>query len=294
MVQTRVSQIPLLTGLRSIAGQYQALLCDVWGVLHNGVEAHAGVVDALRTFRGQGKTVLLLSNAPRPSGDIRPQLTRLGIPQEAYDDILTSGDATAALLADAPHGRACYHIGPERDLPLFEGLSLERVEPNRAEFVVCSGLFNDDNETPEDYRERLAALAERKLPMICANPDIVVERGAHKIYCAGALAALYGDLGGEVTYLGKPHAPIYDRARASLARLRGQDIADAEILAIGDGAPTDIAGANGQGIDALFITGGIAWPACGPAPDQPDADQVRAFCETSGVRPLAAMARLVW
>lgn len=286
--------IPLISGLSELAAAYDALLCDVWGVLHNGEVAHPGVVDALGRFRAQGGAVLLISNAPRPASVIPPQLTRLGIPVDVYDDILTSGDVTRTLLAGGTLGRACFHIGPERDLPLFEGLDLPRVPEAEADFVVCTGLYEDETETPEDYRDQLTRLCARKQHLVCANPDIVVERGSEMIFCAGALARFYEEIGGAVTYLGKPYAPIYETARARLAEIAGKPVSDSRILAVGDGVLTDIAGANAQKIDALFVTGGIAWEACGDRAETPDPDRVARFCAEAGVRPRAALSHLVW
>lgn len=288
------ASIPIVAGLGAFAGRYDALLCDVWGVLHNGAQAHGGVVEALKRYRGGGGRVLLLSNSPRPSAAIPAQLEGFGIPADAYDGVVTSGDATRSLLDSGELGRACYHLGPDRDLPLFDGVDMTRVPERDAEFVLCSGLFDDEIETPDDYREQLGRFLDRNLVMVCANPDVVVERGAKMIYCAGAIARLYEELGGDTRYLGKPYAPIYQRARVRLGEIAGAPVADARILAVGDGALTDIAGANAQKIDALFITGGIAWEACGETADTPDVERVARFCGEAGVRPVAAMPRLVW
>lgn len=289
-----IHDTPLIGGLSELAGAYDALLCDVWGVLHNGEAAHPGVVDALSRFRAQGGAVLLISNAPRPGGLIPSQLTRLGIPADAYDDILTSGDVTRTLLASGTLGHTCFHIGPERDLPLFDGLDLSRVPEADADFTVCTGLYDDETETPENYRDQLTRLQTRKQHLVCANPDIVVERGSEMIYCAGALARFYEEIGGAVTYLGKPYAPIYETARTRLAKITGKPVPDPRILAVGDGVLTDIAGAHAQKIDALFVTGGIAWEACGDRAETPDPERVTRFCAEAGVRPRAALPRLVW
>ncbi|MGB5950087.1 MAG: TIGR01459 family HAD-type hydrolase [Parvibaculum sp.] len=286
--------VPLIAGLSAIADRYEALICDVWGVLHNGRDAYPGVAAALRTFRDRGGHVLLLSNAPRPSTELPAMLGRLGIPDTAYDGILTSGDATRECLTRHTFGRDCYHIGPDRDLALFDGTNVTRVEEDRAAFILVTGPFNDEVEGPEDYREQFTRLVERRLPLICANPDIVVERGPKHIYCAGALAALYEELGGAVTYFGKPHGPIYSVARQHLIEISGKAIPDTHILAIGDGMATDMKGADTQGIDALFVTGGIAAAKCGPDPEKPQADLVARLCEEAGIRPVAALPRLVW
>lgn len=286
--------VPLIPGLSALADRYDALLCDVWGVLHNGREAYPGVAEALGKFRAKGGHVLLLSNAPRPSTELPAMLTRMGIPAEAYDGILTSGDATRDCLKSHTFGRNCYHIGPDRDLPLFDDTGVHLVDADRAGFILVTGPFNDEVEGPEDYREQFTRLAERALPLVCANPDIVVERGPRHIYCAGALARLYEDLGGSATYFGKPHGPIYSVARHRLMEISGRAIPDTHILAVGDGLATDMKGAKGQGIPALFVTGGIAAKDCGPDPEHPDPALVAKVCATADIAPVGALPRLVW
>ncbi|MBX3508812.1 MAG: TIGR01459 family HAD-type hydrolase [Parvibaculum sp.] len=284
----------LLSGLSVLADDYDALLCDVWGVLHNGRVAYPGVADALGRFRAKGGHVLLLSNAPRPSDALPVMFRQMGIPEDVYDGILTSGDATKSFLASHELGTRCYHIGPERDLPLFDGTKVERVGEASADFILVTGPFDDEVEGPEDYRASFEQLTARALPLICANPDIVVERGDRHIYCAGALAKLYGELGGKVIYFGKPHGPVYGIARQRLAAFAGAAIPDSRILAVGDGPLTDIKGANDTGIDALFITGGIAAADCGPSPEGPEEDRVSHVLTRAGVRAVGAMPRLVW
>jgi HAD superfamily hydrolase (TIGR01459 family) len=286
--------IPIHDGFEALAERYSALLCDVWGVLHNGVEAYDGIVDTLTRYRAGGGRVLLLSNAPRPGTGIPPQLEKMGIPSDAYDDVLTSGDATHASIATGRFGESFWHLGPERDWLLFEGLTQVRAEEADADFVLCTGLFDDDAETPDDYREILAKLKERDLDMVCANPDIVVDRGERRVYCGGAIAAAYSEIGGRAHYFGKPHAPIYELARARLAVLAGAPMDDSSLLAVGDGLQTDIKGANAQGIDALFVTGGIAVERCGPSAEEPQSDAVTAVCKEEGVAPVGAIARLRW
>lgn len=286
--------VPIHDRFEPLAEQYSALLCDVWGVLHNGVEAYDGVVDALTRYRAGGGRVLLLSNAPRPGYGIPPQLEKMGIPGDAYDDVLTSGDATHASIATGRFGQNFWHLGPERDWLLFEGLSQVLSEEADADFVLCTGLFDDDAETPEDYIEILARLKARDLDMVCANPDIVVDRGERRVYCGGAIAAAYTRIGGRSHYFGKPHPPIYDLARQKLAALNGAPVKDEDILAVGDGLQTDIKGGNAQGIDALFVTGGIAVERCGPNAQEPQPEAVTALCEEEGVTPVGAIARLRW
>ncbi len=284
---------PLISGLSILAPRYDALLCDVWGVLHNGIDAFPGAWQALARFRRGGGKVVLLTNAPRPAEPIHAQLARLGVAREAYDDLLTSGDVTREMLMARPERRV-LHIGPDRDLALYEGLPHVLVGDDEAEVVVATGLFDDFNETPEDYRERLGALARRRLPMVCANPDLVVERGTQKIFCAGSLAHLYiAELGGEATLIGKPYAPVYEEARLRIAELTGKPFDAARVLAIGDGLPTDIRGAHGQGIDALFITGGIHAADFGPL-EAPDPARVANRLMDEGLAVTALLPRLVW
>ncbi|GMV61575.1 MAG: hypothetical protein AMXMBFR74_07440 [Parvibaculum sp.] len=284
----------LIPGLSAIAGRYDALLCDVWGVLHNGRRAYPGVPEALANFRAKGGHVLLLSNAPRPSDALPAMFEHMGIPHDVYDGILTSGDATRHCLASHEHGTRCYHIGPDRDLALFDDTGVERVGEADADFVLVTGPFDDEVEGPEDYREPFERLTARGLTLICANPDIVVERGDRHIYCAGALAKLYGELGGNTVYFGKPHGPVYGIARERLAGFAGKPVPDARILAVGDGPLTDVKGANDSGIDVLFITGGIAAADCGPAPEAPEEARVVHVLERAGVSAVGAMPRLVW
>lgn len=286
--------VPLISRFSELAPNYDALLCDVWGVLHNGKSAYQGVAETLRTYRAQGGHVLLLSNAPRPSSTIPGIIGPLGIPPDAYDDILTSGDATHEYLASHAPGTACYHIGPIRDLPLFEKTGVDRVGETEATFILVTGPFDDEVEGPDDYRVPFESLIARDLPMVCANPDIVVERGHRLIYCAGALARLYAEMGGRVTYFGKPHAPIYGIARERVRRMAERNVDDHRLLAVGDGLMTDITGANQQALDALFITGGISAEECGPDAEHPDAKLVSELLARHELTAIGAMPRFIW
>jgi HAD superfamily hydrolase (TIGR01459 family) len=239
----------ILSGLREIASDYDALVCDVWGVLHDGQAAREEAVDALRQFRATRGGVVLLSNAPRPKRDVETMFKRLGVALDCYDEIVTSGIATRADLEKRKPSRM-FHLGPERDCGIFEGLGIELTDIEEAEIVLNSGLFDDDAETPEDYKDRLARMKARGLLMLCANPDRVVQRGGKLIWCAGALASEYEKIGGAVVYYGKPMTAIYDFVRAAAPGAR-------RMLAIGDGLHTDIKGAHAAGIDALFIADGI-------------------------------------
>lgn len=274
-------------GLKELTGEYQALLCDVWGVLHNGVAAFAAASDALARFRREVGPVVLLTNAPRPAGLIAAQIRGLGVPDEAYDTIVTSGDVTRDVIAARP-GVKLLHIGAERDLSFYEGLDATLVEEDAAELVSCTGLFDDTVEAPEDYRALFERLVARGLPMVCANPDLVVERGGTLVYCAGALARLYAELGGEAKLVGKPHAPIYTAAAERLAALGA-----GPALAIGDGLPTDIRGAVDNAVPVLFVTGGIHAADFGPHHD-PDGERVAARLAAEGLHAVAYIPALVW
>jgi HAD superfamily hydrolase (TIGR01459 family) len=246
-----------LPRLSAVAADYDILLCDVWGVIHNGRESWPGPCDALSRFNRQGGHVVLISNSPRPADGVVGQMDALGVPRDAWRTIVTSGDATRMELAKRAPGPA-WLIGPDRDQPLYEGLGLETVTgPEGAAFISVTGPNDDEVETPEDYRERFIPAVERNLEMICANPDRVVQRGDRLIYCAGSLADLYESMGGRVTMAGKPFAPIYDLALAEAERLLSRAVDRSRVLCIGDGVVTDVLGAEAQGLDCLFIAQGI-------------------------------------
>ena len=276
----------------TLAGNYDGVLSDVWGVIHNGVAAFPEACEALSRFRAKGGSVALITNAPRPGAVVVKLLDRLAVPHDAYDAIVSSGDVTRAVMAARP-GKAVFHIGPERDLPIFDGLGLRFVPYEAADYVVCTGLANDEFETPEHYRELLTKIRSRGLFMLCGNPDLVVERGDQLLYCAGALADLYGTLGGEVFYAGKPHRPIYDQALERIAALRGAATPLARVLAIGDSVRTDLKGANERGIDCLFVTAGIHAEELGDRHNPDPAALTRIFAE-AGIAPKAVTRRLMW
>jgi len=284
----------VLTGLAEIADRYDAVLCDVWGVIHNGRESFADACAALTRFQETRGPVVLISNAPRPSSDVVGQLRMLGVPDSAWSGFVTSGDATRHALAERAPGPA-WAIGPARDASLYEGTGVAFADtPEEAAFVSATGLFDDEVETPEDFRERLIVCAERGLLMICANPDIVVQRGDKMIYCAGALAALYETLGGQVLMAGKPHGPIYAATYAEAARLAGRPLAKDRMLAIGDGLPTDVKGAGREGLPILFIASGIH-AADTMTPDGRLApDRLAALLNKAGVSADYAAAALRW
>jgi len=242
----------LVSGLREIAGGYDALICDVWGVLHDGVRAHPAAVEALMRFRTSRGRIVLLSNAPRPAAEIVTQLRLFGVPDEAYDAVVTSGGAARDELIRRIGSRPLklFHIGPERDETVFNDLAIEEVEAEAAEVALCTGLYDDTIETPDDYTDILAKLKTHDLPMICANPDIMVPRAGILVHCAGGIARAYEEIGGTVIYYGKPHKPIYGAAIAAAG-------AGARILVVGDALETDMAGANAMGLDALFVAHGL-------------------------------------
>jgi HAD superfamily hydrolase (TIGR01459 family) len=242
--------------LRDFVGGVDVLLSDIWGVVHNGLVAFPDACEALHNFRNQGGTVILITNAPRPADSVQRQLRKLHVADETYDAIVSSGDLTRHFVADHPTQKM-FWVGPERDSSIYRGLDPVLAPLEEADYIVCTGLFDDETESAENYRGMMLKARERKLPLICANPDIVVERGDRLIYCAGAIAELYLELGGEAIFYGKPHRPIYDRAMALAAEQRGQPVPLARVLAIGDSVRTDLAGAHGFGIDCLFVTRGI-------------------------------------
>ena len=276
----------------TLAPAYDVVLCDVWGVVHNSVVAFADACDALTRFRQQGGSVVLITNAPRPSAVVMTILDGLNVPRAAYDAIVSSGDVTRAVIA-ARAGKRVFHVGPERDVPMFAGLDTPLAGVESADYVVCSGLFDDTTETPQDYAALIAAMRERELPMLCANPDIVVERGEKLVYCAGAIADAYAAAGGSVLYAGKPYRPIYEQALEVARSARGRAIEPARLLAIGDSVRTDLTGAAGFGIDCLFVTGGIHAEELGGR-DKPNAAALGDIFAAAGLAPKAVMQRLVW
>lgn len=283
---------PFLDRFSRLAPQYDVVLSDVWGIVHNGVAAHPEAGAALRRFREAGGTVVLITNAPRPRDAVARQIDGFGVDRGAYDAIVSSGDVTRAEVA-ARAGQSVFHLGPERDRPIFAGLDVRFAPLERADYVVCSGLFDDNTETPDSYRDMLAAMRARDLFMVCGNPDLVVERGDSLLYCAGALADAYAALGGEVLYAGKPYRPIYGQALALAEAARGKPVAPDRVLAIGDSVRTDLTGAIRFGIDCLFVTAGIHAEELGTR-DAPDPAALRDLFAAAGHLPKAVMRNLVW
>jgi HAD superfamily hydrolase (TIGR01459 family) len=261
----------------------------VWGVLHNGVGAFPEACEALRRARARGLAVILVTNSPRPGAGVERQLAGLGVGAGVYDGLVTSGDVTRELIRRGP--RRIFHLGPERDLALFEGLDVELVEEFEAAGIVCTGLFDDVHETPADYAEMLRRLRSRDLPMVCANPDIAIERGDSLVWCAGALARDYAALGGRTEIAGKPHHPIYQAALAAAGAVLGRAVEPAEALAVGDGILTDVKGAEAAGIDVLYVSAGVHAREYGGAGGH-DPGRLAAFLESHGHHPVAVIPKL--
>lgn len=275
--------------LRDLATGRDVVLSDIWGVVHNGLVSFPEACAALKTFRDKGGTVILITNAPRPAEAVQRQLRKFGVPDDSYDAITSSGDLARCYVAEHPD-KAVYWLGPERDSSIHSGLDPVFAPIERADYIICTGPFDDETETAEDYRALMMQARERRLPLICANPDIVVESGDRLLYCAGAIAELYRELGGEVIFYGKPHRPIYERAMALARERRGADTPLNRVLAIGDSVRTDLMGAHAFGIDLLFLTRGIHSEEFAGV-EQLDPASVK---ELFGHPPLALMRELKW
>jgi HAD superfamily hydrolase (TIGR01459 family) len=287
----------IIGSFEEISASYDAVFCDLWGCLHNGQRPFADAVKALEKFRAGGGLVLLLTNSPRPKSSVETQLDGIGVARTLYDEVATSGDSARAALASGSFGQNIYHIGPERDLPFFAsddmpGLAnIKRVPLAQAESMVCTGLFDDQTESPADYAATFLSAKNRGLDLLCANPDIVVDHGDKRIYCAGALAAAFSERGGTSFYFGKPHAPIYDLARNRLTAMAGRVVEDKRILCIGDGIQTDVLGAINEDLDSLFISGGLAAQETGTNP-HPDPARLAAFLQQHQLTPTATIGHL--
>jgi HAD superfamily hydrolase (TIGR01459 family) len=283
--------IPIIPTIRPLAGDSDAWISDIWGVLHNGVAAFRPACEACVAYRAQGGVIVLLTNAPRPSASIIAQLDSLGVPRAAYDDIVTSGDLTRRLISQRKVGAdsiPLFHLGPDRDHVIYKDLGVTLIGPDHARLVVCSGYFNDEIEGPDDYAALLQVFRRNNATMICANPDLVVERGHRIVHCAGGLAAAYEQIGGTVDYAGKPHQPAYDMAFELIATAKGRAVAKDRIWAIGDGVKTDIKGAANAGLRCVFVASAIH--VQGPL----DAAKLAGLFPDSAGRPVAAMSALVW
>jgi HAD superfamily hydrolase (TIGR01459 family) len=287
MVGSSRAPIPILTGIATISGERKAWFCDVWGVLHDGITASRPAIDACLAFKKCGGQIVLISNSPRPSGDVLTHLRSLDVPGDCFDALVTSGDVTRSFI-EAHTGKPLFHLGPDRDKGLFESLNVDFAPAFEAKAFVCTGFFNEDHEVPEDYAEMLAAFAARRTPMICANPDLYVERGSRLLPCAGLLAARYKELGQTVLQAGKPYSPIYDMAFTKLSK----PLSRAEMLAIGDGVDTDIRGASAQGIDAIYIVSRVHIADANA--HSLDTSRLESLFADRPFSPAAAMAHLQW
>lgn len=288
----------IIPELGQIAASYDTLFCDLWGCVHNGHDPYPAAVAALQSYRRGGGKVVLMTNAPRPGGDVIVTLDRMGLPRDAWDIVVSSGDAAQFALFEGAVGRRVWHLGPDKDEGFFTNppedhrtSDITRVPLAEAEGIVCTGPFHEMTETPEDYRGQLLLAKINGLKMLCTNPDIEVDLGDRRIYCAGAIAELYTQMGGEALYFGKPHPPIYDLARRRLSVL-GHEVDPARTLAIGDGIATDIMGGIAEGIDTLFVTGGLAAAHFGPDAGQPDPALLDSWLAARQLSPTFAIGRL--
>ncbi|MEM8591583.1 MAG: TIGR01459 family HAD-type hydrolase [Pseudomonadota bacterium] len=286
----------LIEELSDVSAQYDALFVDLWGCVHNGVSPFPSAVSALQSYRASGGIVVLVTNAPRHRASVERQLEKIGVAREAWDIIATSGDSARSAMFTGAVGQRVYFIGEWHDQSFFDPLNLiedptpiTQVPLSQADGIVCCGPF-DPKADPEKSRPDLLMAKQRGIPLLCANPDIVVDRGESREWCAGKLAQMYTEMGGTSLYFGKPHPPIYDLARRRLASL-GKDISDSRILAIGDGINTDIEGALGEDIDSLFITGGLA-AAETASGHQPDPAKLSAFLSSKGIEPTFTIGHL--
>jgi HAD superfamily hydrolase (TIGR01459 family) len=292
-----------ISGLSQIAWRYDVILCDVWGVVHNGMAHYPEAVGALARFRERGGTVVLITNAPRPASGIERMLRRLDVPRNSYDAIVSSGDVTVSLMLERGD-KAPHHVGPPRDNSLFRevaersGRPDPRVPFEAADYVVCTGLVDDVHERLEDYDPLLQEMQEKQMEFICANPDIVVHSGERLIYCAGAIAERYAAMGGPVVQAGKPYPEIYKRAIAAAAATHGSGKSKPRVLAIGDGLATDLKGAIEAQIDMLFVSSGIHRDRLHPEDRSGiplDPDTLSDLLDEYGVKPpMGTISTLTW
>ncbi|NQV59342.1 MAG: TIGR01459 family HAD-type hydrolase [Alphaproteobacteria bacterium] len=288
--------VSIISGLAEMADDYDLFIFDLWGVVHDGVRAYPNATDCLRRLRQRDARVVLLSNVPRPSASVTQHLIELGVVEGSYDWLLTSGEATATMIAATATGSgtdarpAYFHLGPERSRPTLDACGGREVAIEAAEMIICTGLFDDDVDKAEDYRDLLTVAVARDLPMICANPDVIAMRGDRMVPCAGAVAAFYEELGGTVQRFGKPFPAIFDRLFAETP-----DIPRDRAVMIGDALATDIRGARQAGIDAIWVAGGIHAEALALGPDGGlDQDRVNSVAEQAGERPTAILPWLQW
>jgi len=282
----------IIRSLAEITGRYQALFVDLWGCYHNGLVPYPAAVAALRDYRARGGIVILLTNAPRPAASVKIFLDRIGAPEDSYDGIMSSGAACQRALASGEHGRHFLYLGPGRDHRMLTDLGLEDTPLDQADAILCTGLRDDQTETPADYFQEMADWHARGLTLLCANPDLIVDRGEQRLYCAGSLALAYEQAGGKVVWFGKPHGPTYEQSFHLLEELAGREIAPQAVLAIGDGIRTDVKGGLDAGLDVLFVTGGLSATELGADPEHPDPAHLDAYLANHGAAPQYAIGRL--
>ena len=285
-----------LQHFQPLAERYDGFVLDLWGVIHDGVNAFPHAVETLGHMRAAGKRALLLSNVPRPNEAVRTMMRRMGIADDLYTDILTSGQAVRGNLIDPPDawwsglGTRFFHLGPERDRPVFDGLPLTEVKhPSEAQFVINTGP--DDHRNPSDmaeFEEVLQDCAKARLKMICGNPDLVVIRGGVRVLCAGSLAVRYKELGGDVRSLGKPEPDVYHPV------LKQMGLPKERVLAVGDSLRTDIKGASGVGIASCWVLDGIHGEELSDGKGGFDATKTEAAAAAAGLDPVATLPRFVW
>jgi HAD superfamily hydrolase (TIGR01459 family) len=274
--------------MRRLSADYPVWFCDIWGVVHNGLTCYEAAAQALSQHRKKGGIVILVTNAPRTSRDVIRQLADIGVPADAYDCLVTSGDVTQTLVTDHAKGKV-YHLGPPRDLSIFHGQAVQRVPLAQAHAVLCTGLADDTVETPDDYNDLLWRMKQLRLPMICANPDKIVRKGNRLLYCAGALAEKYSAMGGDVLMAGKPYEPIYTLALQIAGTIAGHAIDKSKVLAIGDGPETDIKGAADYGLAVVLIADGVT-----DASDGLDATLARVQAQVPDARIVKILHHLTW
>ena len=286
-----MARTEIIKSLSEIADGYDILLCDVWGCYHNGVAPYTAAVDALRQFRAGGGVVALLTNAPRPGHAVQRHLDAMSAPRTSYDTIVSSGDSARAVIESHQFGRRLHIVGPEKDRAIWEGADVEPAPLKDCDAILCTGLFDDRFETPADYVNLVKAGVAQDIPLLCANPDIIVDRGAQRLYCAGAIAREYARAGGRVQYFGKPHLPIYELALRRVGQFASA-VSPQRVLCIGDGIATDVLGAENAGLACLFISGGLAAAEVGENPDHPDPVRIEGYLHRNQRQPRYTLGRL--
>ena len=282
----------IIQSLSEVSDSYDAVFCDLWGCYHNGLTPYSAAIAACQAFRRRGGRVILLTNAPRPAASVKRMLDRMGAPEDSYDAIVSSGAACQAALTGGRFGTRFHYVGPERDLHMLTDVGLLAEPLDAADAILLTGLRDDTTEEPEDYAVEIAAWKARELTVLCANPDLIVDRGEQRLWCAGAIAKKYEQAGGQVVWFGKPHRPVYDRCHEVLAELTGQDTPHERILAIGDGILTDVPGGLAAGLDTLFVTGGLSSTDFGPDVEHPEQAPLEAFLVEKDLAPQYAIGRL--